>query len=145
MESRLVIYPDDRLRQVSIPYKFLNTEKLIDKMKTVMKESNGIGLSAIQIGIPVRVFLAGDPPQVFINPRILKRGSFEKKDWEGCLSCPDCTVRVKRPTKITMRYQNEEQQWITRDFTGFEARVIQHEFDHLNGKLIIDRGKVYRP
>ena len=114
-------------------------------MKTVMKQNNGIGLSAIQISIPVRVFLAGDPPQVFINPRILKRGSFEKKDWEGGLSCPDCTVRVKRPTKITMRYQNEEQQWITRDFTGFEARVIQHEFDHLNGKLIIDRGKVYRP
>ena len=83
MESRLVIYPDDRLRQVSIPYKFLNTEKLIDKMKTVMKENNGIGLSAIQIGIPVRVFLAGDPPQVFINPRILKRVSFEKKEWDG--------------------------------------------------------------
>ena len=113
-----------------------------------MKESNGIGLSAIQIGIPVRVFLAGDPPQVFINPRILKRGSFEKKDWEGCLSCPDLKVRVKRSHSVVMEYDtfNESGEYITikRKFKGFDARVVQHEFDHLNGILITDKGKVVR-
>ena len=140
----MIVTDEKILRQVSKEVSEVDP-KILKDMEDTMKKHNGIGISAIQIGHPIRVFLAGSPPQVFINPTILERSGYTKVDWEGCLSCPDCTVRVKRPTKITMRYQNEEQQWITRDFTGFEARVIQHEFDHLNGKLIIDRGKVYRP
>ena len=147
----MIVTDEKILRQMSkewkndSPHSKEELDTIIHEMNQAMDKYNGIGISAIQIGYPWRIFLAGKPAQVFINPTILERSSYTKVDWEGCLSCPDCTVRVKRPTKITMRYQNEEQQWITRDFTGFEARVIQHEFDHLNRKLIIYRGKVYRP
>ena len=81
-------------------------EKLLEKMTKAMEERNGIGISAIQIGVPKRIFLAGNPAEVFINPRILSRSSYEKKDWEGCLSCGDAQVRVKRAYSISLEYLN---------------------------------------
>jgi len=123
-------------------------EKLLEKMTEAMKERNGIGISAIQIGVPKRVFLAGNPAEVFINPKILSRSSYEKKDWEGCLSCGDAQVRVKRAYSISLEYLNykdKEFNLVRRKFVNFDARVVQHELDHLNGILILDRGKVYKP
>ena len=69
-------------------------------------------------------------------------------DWEGCLSCPDAMVKIKRSKTITLEYttiRDEKYVKIKRKFKDFDARVVQHELDHLNGFLILDRGKVYRP
>ena len=121
---------------------------LINKLETVMEEYKGVGISAIQIGVPYRVFLAGYPePEVFINPKVLERSSYMKSDFEGCLSCPGVMVRVKRSSYIVVEYtsiREEKFVKIKRKFKDFEARVVQHELDHLNGFLIEDRGKVYR-
>ncbi len=121
---------------------------LINKLETVMEEYKGVGISAIQIGLPYRVFLAGYPePEVFINPKVLERSSYMKSDFEGCLSCPGVMVRIKRSSYIVLEYtsiREEKFVKIKRKFKDFEARVVQHELDHLNGFLIEDRGKVYR-
>ncbi len=121
---------------------------LINKLETVMEEYKGVGISAIQIGLPYRVFLAGYPePEVFINPKVLERSSYMKSDFEGCLSCPGVMVRIKRSSYIVLEYtsiREEKFVKIKRKFKNFEARVVQHELDHLNGFLIEDRGKVYR-
>ena len=121
---------------------------LINKLETVMEEYKGVGISAIQIGVPYRVFLAGYPePEVFINPKVLERSSYMKSDFEGCLSCPGVMVRVKRSSYIVVEYtsiREEKFVKINRKFKDFVARVVQHELDHLNGFLIEDRGKVYR-
>ena len=118
--------------------------KVLKDMEDTMKKFNGIGISAIQIGAPQRIFLAGNPAQVFINPKIKDKSSYTKVDWEGCLSCPGAHVRVRRSHSITIQYEDIEGKIIKRKFTGFDARVIQHELDHLNGFLIKDRGKVYQ-
>ena len=121
---------------------------VVYKMDEAMEKYEGIGISAIQIGIPWRIFLAGDPAELFINPRILERSSITKQDWEGCLSCPDLQVRVRRSHSVVMEYNtfNDSGEYITvkRKFKGFDARVVQHEFDHLNGILITDKGKIVR-
>ena len=123
--------------------------ELYGKMHKAMKDNNGVGLSAVQIGIPVRVFIAGDPTDLFVNPKIIERSSYMKNGWEGCLSCPGAHVKVKRSHSITISYQtiintSGDLATIKRKFTGYDARVIQHEFDHLNGIIIKDRGKVYQ-
>ena len=121
---------------------------VVYQMDEAMEKYKGIGISAIQIGIPWRIFLAGRPSELFINPRIIEKSSIMKQDWEGCLSCPDLKVRVKRSHSVVMEYDtfNESGEYITvkRKFKGFDARVVQHEFDHLNGILITDKGKVVR-
>ncbi len=123
-------------------------EDTIHQMKEAMKKYQGAGISAIQLGYPERIFLAGDPAQVFINPKIKSRSSYTKSDFEGCLSCPDTIVKIRRAQSIVLEYTDYSDGLfteITRTFKDFEARVIQHEFDHLNGFLITDRGKAYRP
>lgn len=139
----MIVTDEKILRQMSKEVTGVNSE-MIEEMKETMKKYNGIGISAIQVGYPLRVFLAGNPPQVFINPKMLEKSSYTKVDWEGCLSCPGAHVRVRRSHSIKVKYTNEEGIVIKRKFKGFDARVIQHEFDHLNGFLITDRGKVYQ-
>jgi len=139
----MIVTDEKILRQISKEVTELDP-KILEDMKDTMKKHNGIGISAIQIGEPIRVFLAGNPPQVFINPVILERSGYTKVDWEGCLSCPGAHVRVRRSHSIKLKYTNEEGTVVKRKFKGFDARVIQHEFDHLNGFLITDRGKVYQ-
>ena len=139
----MIITNEKILRQMSKEVTKVEPKMLKD-MENTMKELNGIGISAIQIGKAQRVFLAGNPPQVFINPRIIDKSSYSKVDWEGCLSCPGAHVRVRRSHTITIKYTDLEGKEIKRKFKGFEARVIQHELDHLNGFLIKDRGKVYQ-
>ena len=139
----MIVTNEKILRQVSKEVSKVDP-KILKDMEDTMKKHNGIGISAIQIGHPIRVFLAGNPAQVFINPTILERSSYTKVDWEGCLSCPGAHVRVRRSHSIKLKYTNEEGTVVKRKFKGFDARVIQHEFDHLNGFLITDRGKVYQ-
>ena len=139
----MIVTDEKILRQMSKEVSKVDTKVLKD-MEDTMKKFDGIGISAIQIGVPQRIFLAGNPAQVFINPKIKDKSSYTKVDWEGCLSCPGAHVRVRRSHSITIQYEDIEGKIIKRKFTGFDARVIQHELDHLNGFLIKDRGKVYQ-
>ena len=125
-------------------------EEIVDKMGAAMEEYNGVGISAIQVGLPYRIFLAGpiDSPELVMNPKILEKSPFMKSDWEGCLSCPNTMVKIKRAKNITLEYTSVRKGKfvkVKRKFEDFDARVVQHELDHLNGFLITDRGKAHRP
>ena len=119
--------------------------KLVGDMRETMYHSNGIGLAACQVGVPRRVLVADvsplDPEKGFIamiNPEIVS-GEGEV-DWEeGCLSVPDCTEKVKRKEKICVRGISPEGEEIEVSGEGILSIALQHEIDHLDGILILDR------
>ena len=125
-------------------------QKLIANMFETMYSADGVGLAAPQIGLPVRVFvmdlsaLAKDDPafegfkKVMINARILQVGGEEKLEEEGCLSFPGIHEKVYRRDKIRIQYLDENFVLYDEEYEGYKARVIQHEYDHLEGKLFID-------
>lgn len=110
---------------------------LIDKMV----ELKGIGLSANQVSIPRRVFVIGmnEYRKAFFNPEIIKVSNNEVANEEGCLSFPGIFLMVKRPKDITIRYQNEKGEWVEEDYIGLSSKVIQHEYDHMEGKIFKSR------
>ena len=121
-------------------------QQLIDDLFETMNEYAGIGLAAPQVHQSLRLFVAGVddpdgglPPVVMINPEIEPLGTAEEDDWEGCLSIPDIRGRVPRALEIRVRSLDRHgaQQRLTAN--GFAARVIQHETDHLDGVLFLDR------
>lgn len=122
-------------------------KSLIKKMRVIMKENNGIGLSANQIGLSKRLFVAQVPDEhghpkfyAIINPEIIKSSSKKVPSEEGCLSVPLSTTGiVERPDKIMLQGFNADGKKIKIKAWGLLARVFQHEIDHLNGKLFIDR------
>lgn len=127
-------------------------QSLIDDMLETMRHAPGIGLAATQVGRMERVFVADltsredeseeeIPPQpmVFINPEIIGEGDEDVEYDEGCLSIPDITESVVRPDEIRIRYLDRDFNEHEETFTGVTARVIQHEYDHLEGILFIDR------
>ena len=123
-------------------------EVLVDKMGETMEENKGVGIAAIQVGEPYRVFLVGegDRCELFINPRQISLSPYKKKHWEACLSCKNTTVRTSRSHSITLTYDTIKEGLpvvVKRTFKGFEAVKVQHELDHINGFLIMDRGKAY--
>ncbi len=124
---------------------------LIEDMHQTMRVSNGVGLAAPQVGLPLRMFVIdltpyadehpeyADSRRAFINPEIYWESDVEVAMEEGCLSIPGLNEDVYRPEKIRIRWVDEE--WVAHDeeFDDFEARVIQHEYDHLLGKMFVDR------
>ncbi len=121
-------------------------QRLIDDMFETMHEYAGIGLAAPQVHRDIRLFVAGVddpdqglPPVVMINPELEPIGTGTEEDWEGCLSIPDIRGRVPRAAEI--RVQGLDRHGKEQRFTasGFAARVIQHETDHLDGVLFVDR------
>ena len=150
----IVKYPDVFLRTVSSPVKFPlddKTERLIKWMIKIMYKNYGIGLAAVQVGYQSRIFVmdctrAGESPQVFINPEIHKKSKESMIDFEGCLSAPNKKGEVRRYLRITLDYQDEKGEEQTKTFYNLAARCIQHELDHLDGKLCIDyeKGKYSR-
>ena len=149
MYIELVKYPDVNLRIKSENVTFPlddKTERLIKYMTRAMYQHNGIGLAAIQVGYHRRIFVMdctryADKPQVFINPVVVKKSDETLTDFEGCLSAPGKRGEVKRHLRITLKYQDKEGEEHTKTFYNMEARCIQHELDHLEGKLCIDYGK----
>ena len=145
----IVKYPDVFLRTVSSPVKFPlddKTERLIKWMIKVMYKNYGIGLAAVQVGYQRRIFVmdctrSGDNPQVFINPEIHKKSKESMTDFEGCLSAPGKRGEVRRYLRITLNYQDEKGEEHTKTFYNLAARCVQHEMDHLEGKLCIDYEK----
>jgi peptide deformylase len=121
-------------------------QKLIDDMFETMLEYQGIGLAAPQVHEGVRLFVAGlDDPDaelpliVLINPEITPVGSAVTEDWEGCLSIPDIRGRVPRSRDVSVRALDRHGKRVEIALSGFPARVIQHETDHLDGILFFDR------
>ncbi len=148
MSLRLVNYPHPTLRHKSRPLKRVDVElkRWVEEMFELMHQHQGIGLAANQVDLPYRVFvlnLSGDPEatdqrQVFLNPVVqVRKGSAE--DQEGCLSLPGLYAQVRRPEKITISAYNLRGEAINQEIDGLFARAFQHELDHLDGVLFIDR------
>jgi len=138
---RIREYPEDILRKRCAPIGEITDkeEGLFEAMLFTMRHSAGIGLAAPQIGIARNLIVAdiGQGPIRLADPVILKTNGLNKKE-EGCLSIPDVSVTIDRPDEIIVSGLNEKGKVITVEARGFLARVLQHEIDHLKGKLIID-------
>jgi peptide deformylase len=115
----------------------------VQEMGALMNDAMGVGLAATQVGVLHRVLVYRVQQQAelaaLVNPEIEWRGGEEEIAEEGCLSLPGVLVDVERPVHIRVRAQNETGEPVVIEASGLEARVIQHEIDHLDGKLIIDR------
>jgi peptide deformylase len=147
--------PDPRLKQVSSPVEEVDDEirALIRDMFETMYAAPGIGLAAVQVGVPKRLLVMDlqepenpdDPespavkePRVFINPEILSHSDHEVPYTEGCLSVPDQYAEVMRPDRIRARWLDEHGESHEQDLDGLLAICLQHEMDHLEGILFID-------
>jgi peptide deformylase len=100
-----------------------------------MKQLGGVGLSANQVGLDMRVFVMGlgETKIAVFNPIIIKYSKTEELFNEGCLSYPGIMLAINRPTKITATYQDQTGKFIEQEFNGLTARIFQHEYDHMNG------------
>jgi len=131
------------LRQKSLPVRHINADvrNLIKQMKKKMEENNGVGLAAIQVGEPTRIIVCeiDDKFYTFINPEIIKSFPETSVTEEGCLSLPSIYGEVERPKKISIKATNFEGKKIKMKAFDLLARVIQHEIDHLDGILFIDK------
>jgi len=145
--KRIIIEPNKILRQVSKPVETVNEteQKLMDDMLDTMYAAKGIGLAAIQIGIPKRIIVMDlskdedkNEPMYFVNP-IIKNKNIEKSIYEeGCLSVPGQFAEVERPSKCEVEYLDYHGQKKVLKAEGLLATCIQHEMDHLEGILFID-------
>ena len=144
----ILIHPDPRLKAVAEPVDDISDElrKLADDMLETMYDAPGRGLAATQVGVMKRLFVMDcahkegqDPdPVVLVNPEILARSDETQVYEEGCLSIPDIYADVERPAEVQMRWLDLNGREQERTFGGFEAVCVQHELDHLNGRLYID-------
>jgi peptide deformylase len=116
-------------------------EHLAEEMMRVMREAEGVGLAANQIGRLKRIFVAAheDEQYAIVNPEIEVRSETTEKDIEGCLSIPETRVEVERPTSVTVSGQDPSGEPVRVEAEGLLARIFQHEIDHLDGVLILDR------
>lgn len=135
------------LRQVSQPVERVDDElrKLMDDMLETMHAAPGIGLAAVQVAVPRRVLVADVshkeetiPPICMVNPEILSTSDETRLYEEGCLSLPDVLVDVERPARVRIGYVDRDGKAREIEADGLLATVLQHEIDHLNGRLIID-------
>jgi peptide deformylase len=143
----ILIIPDKRLRLVSEPVKKIDAEvkKLVEDMFETMYEAPGIGLAAIQVGVPQRIVTMDlskkddDKEQrVFINPEILWSSEEKHVHEEGCLSIPEFYEEVERPAQVRVKYLDLDGKEHALEASGLLAICLQHEIDHTNGVLFID-------
>ncbi len=155
--STIVTVPDSVLREISKPVEAWDkkVQDIVADMIKTLKDTRdpvGVGLAAPQIGIPLRIFLLrekeSDKPTVFINPEILmypqRKQHPDRKNgtYEGCLSIPHHYAPVERSVSVVIKYQTPTKQGlksVQESLSGFPAHIAQHEVDHLNGILFIDR------
>ena len=139
----LRLYPDPVLRQETPPVIMFNQhlDRVLRDMLRFMKDRKGIGLAAPQVGVLQRIIVAdtGDGPLRLVNPYIVGREGCDSLS-EGCLSLPGIFVEVPRNTCIEVAGQGARGHRVEFEATGLLARVLQHEIDHLDGKLICDYG-----
>lgn len=145
-------YGQECLKKKALPVKEINAEirKLVQDMIETMHEAKGVGLAANQVGILLRIIVVDtsevDPRtnlMALINPEILKAEGLEEME-EGCLSLPGVCIKIKRPKKITVKSLNIKGEPILTEVNGLCARAIQHEIDHLNGRVLLDYISVWQ-
>lgn len=165
MKLKIVQAGHPVLRQVSRPLsaaevKSVSTQQLIELMRETMRDAPGVGLAAPQIGLPIQVAVIEDRPEytrdtqetrlkelqrspvpfhVVINPLLTVLDDTSAEFFEGCLSVSGFAALVRRPTRVRVEYLDERAQSMTVEAKGWYARILQHEIDHLNGSLYIDR------
>lgn len=118
--------------------------RLVDDMFETMYEAHGIGLAAPQVGVSRRLIVVhvneeGEEPFALINPRVVEEGSAREKGEEGCLSIPGVSAYVERPATVVVEGETPEGEAVRIEADGMLARCLQHEIDHLDGVLFIDR------
>jgi peptide deformylase len=145
----VVIWPDERLRQpsVAVPAIDASVRQLYQDLVDSMYAENGLGIAALQLGDPRRMFivepkLAGrpetDPPLAFINPEVIETSDEQQDSEEGCLSFPDIYIKVKRPMRCKVRAMGLDGAMFEIEGEALFARCMLHENDHLTGKLLVD-------
>jgi len=144
----ILIHPDPRLKKVAAPVPDLSDalRLLADDMLETMYDAPGIGLAAPQIGVGQRVIVmdcvkdkdAAPRPMVLFNPEVIASSDMTSVYEEGCLSIPEQYADVTRPAEVTVRWIDRDGHARQQDFDGLWATCVQHEIDHLDGKLFID-------
>jgi peptide deformylase len=137
-------YPDAALKMTARPVEEFDDDlrRLVDRMKQLMVDANGIGLAATQVGVLQRLFvfqIAEDETVALVNPQILERSEVKTVDDEGCLSIQGVHLPVERSTMVTIAGQDENGADVRYELEEPYSRVAQHEADHLDGVLILDR------
>lgn len=147
--SKIVKYPNSILKQKTPLWDFNDPPEdahaLVEEMITIMNESNGIGLAAPQIGKSYRMFIMRGENENYacFNPTIVYYSPEVELNDEACLSFPGINVKVKRSLNVRLRFQTPSGHTVTKSFSGLTARVIQHELDHLDGIIFINRANKY--
>ena len=150
--KRILVYPEDCLKQVAKPVKIFNDpalKELVQDMLDTMYDAPGVGLAAPQIGVSLRVAVTdvqwrsedsdgSRNHQVWINPEFTWKSDETEITEEGCLSLPDIYGDVERPNAVRLKWFDLEGKKHEQNFDGFQAIALQHEFDHLDGKVFID-------
>ncbi|MEE9404707.1 MAG: peptide deformylase [Algisphaera sp.] len=143
---KVVNYPDPVLLQVAdaVPTVDDTVRAVAARMIELMHEHRGVGLAAPQVGLPWRMFVANpeqtlDGDRVYINPQLLNPSSSTSARDEGCLSLPHVTAEITRPVEITIEATGLDGETFSETSDVFPARVWQHEYDHLEGVLLLDR------
>jgi len=150
--KRILMYPEACLKQVAKPVKIFNDpalHELVQDMLDTMYDAPGVGLAAPQIGVSLRVAVTDvdwrsedsqgqRKHKVWINPEFLWKSEETEITEEGCLSLPEIYGDVERPNAVRLRWYDLEGKKHEEDFDGFQAVALQHEFDHLDGKVFID-------
>ena len=145
---------------VPVPFDEEGQRDIMKVVDSFLERDDAAGLAAPQIGISKKIIVFrtrgfsadtqiqrhGDEYEVLVNPKITQYRGDKELQKEGCLSCPDISVDVVRATSIKVKGYDREGKKINKRYNGFLARVVQHEIDHLDGKLIVDRGRtIYFP
>ncbi|MDC1229094.1 peptide deformylase, partial [Octadecabacter sp.] len=144
----ILLHPDPRLKAVCDPVDAFDKDlrALADDMLETMYDAPGIGLAAPQVGVMNRMLvmdcvkddLAAAEPMVLINPRVIDASTDLNVYDEGCLSIPDQYAEVERPARVKVEWSDLDGKTVQKEFDGLWATCVQHEIDHLNGKLFID-------
>jgi peptide deformylase len=141
--SRIRQYGDTALRMKAREVEVFDDdlERLVERMTTLMHEASGVGLAATQVGVLRRlfVFVDGEEDRVIVNPTLTKTSEETEVDDEGCLSLRGVLVPVERPTNVTIEGVDARGEPVSLELEAPSSRVVQHELDHLDGVLIIDR------
>jgi peptide deformylase len=149
LELDLTLFPNPVLRKVADPVAAFDDDlqRTVDAMFALMFESKGVGLAAPQVGLKKRILVLnpeGDPERpeqnlVLVNPRITARTGDKTLYEEGCLSFPGIYAEVERRAECSVEALDTQGNAVNRTFSGFESRIVQHEYDHLEGILLVDR------
>jgi peptide deformylase len=146
----VTVFGDPVLRKIAEPItpEFPSLKEFIQNMFDTMYNSDGVGLAAPQVGQAIRIFVIDSTTEdedeepgiirAFINPEILEKSGDEWVMNEGCLSLPEIREDVARPETVKIKYMDEDFNEHIDVFNGFTSRVIQHEYDHLEGKMFVD-------